>query len=96
MLVGGNAPQWETTCDHLATEAESWGIRSARALEIIAETLHQIVEATSRVTAHESIAARVPGYIRAQARNLASGKKAYAGRGGIPPHHLATIGTPRG
>ncbi|WP_426626149.1 type II toxin-antitoxin system HipA family toxin [Leifsonia sp. McL0607] len=70
--------QWlpNVSVEHLTGEAARWLLPEGRAREIIHDTLERLVVATQEIAADEAIAATVPGFIRAQARNLLAGKRA--------------------
>ncbi|WP_445997049.1 type II toxin-antitoxin system HipA family toxin [Okibacterium fritillariae] len=76
MSIAGESQIGAITRDHLIDEAQSWGVRPARAREVIDESLEQIIDATRRVVAPASIEKHVPGYIRGQAQNLLDGQPA--------------------
>lgn len=94
MAVNGVRQLPDVTAIDLATEGTAWGIPEGTARSIVDETLDQIVEATHRVTAHASVEAHVPGYVRGQARNLREGGPARI-PSAIPLIFSKRIGTPQ-
>jgi serine/threonine-protein kinase HipA len=73
MRINGRWQLPDVTRDDLVAEAISWGLAADLASGVVDETLDQIVEATHEIDAHPSIRAHIPGYLRGQAQNLASG-----------------------
>lgn len=93
MRINGVSQLPDVTVDDLIAEAESWGLPAERASDAVAHTLEQIIEATRKLPAHESIEKHVPGYIRGQAQNLAAGKRARIDSV-IPLMAMPCLGTP--
>ncbi len=94
MRIAGVGRLPDVTVDHLVDEASSWGVDPGAARRIVEETLTDVVEATRLVTAHDSIAAHVPGYIRGQAANLLAGRPARI-ESPVPLMLLPYLGTPQ-
>ncbi len=76
MRIAGQSQLPDITVDHLVEEARSWGIPETDAHQIVSDELSAIIDATRSLTAHPSIEAHIPGYIRGQAQNLLDGKPA--------------------
>ena len=66
----------DVTADDLVAEGASWGIPESDARSTVDDALARLIEATRTLSAHASIAAHVPGYLRGQATNLAEGRAA--------------------
>ena len=93
MNINGISQLPDVTVDDLTTEAESWGVPAARASEVIARTLDEIIEATRSIPSHPSIEKHVPGYVRGQSQNLVDGKPARI-VSPVPLMAMPRLGTP--
>jgi serine/threonine-protein kinase HipA len=94
MRINGKWQLPDVTREDLAIEAAGWGLDFDRATAVIDEALVEIIEATRVLTAHPSISAHIPGYVRGQAQNLAAGRPARTDSA-IPLMAQRHIGTPQ-
>ena len=76
MSINGQDRLPDVTIGDLVAEATTWGIAPGRALDIIGDTLDQLIEGSRALPVNPSIEAHVPGYVRRQAQNLLDGKPA--------------------
>ena len=77
MHVGGEFAPRSVTVEHLAREAEGWGMPRGRAMSVVDETLRGLVTAVEALGERHGVSAGLPAFLLEQSGNLVRGDRAW-------------------